>query len=271
MERHADLLLGRTTPVVNTYTPELLFPIERSNARRELGYAQKTPFYGVDVWHAYEVSWLDSTGKPQCAVARFEIPAHSPNLVESKSFKLYLNSLNSHKFTSEEDAINCIVEDISAVAGSPVKLTLFEVDDPRLTGAILSGNCLDSLGVTIGDMPPTSELLEAGEQVVEEMLYSHLLRSLCPVTGQPDWATVWIHYKGRAITRDSVLRYIISYRQHQEFHEQCVERIFRDILHSCAPEFLHVQAFYTRRGGLDISPFRSTSSQALPQARLNRQ
>ncbi|MFT6276984.1 MAG: 7-cyano-7-deazaguanine reductase [Halioglobus sp.] len=271
MASKPELLLGQSTPVVNTYSPQLLYPIDRAEARNTLGLSVVLPFVGVDVWHAYEMSWLDNSGKPVCRVGRFDIPADSANLVESKSFKLYLNSLNSKKFTSDQAAITCIVNDISSVAGTLVTLQLFDVDAPQLSGSALSGVCLDGLDVAIDDAPPSKALLEVSKQRTESKLFSHLLRSLCPVTGQPDWATVWIHYKGRAIEHRSLLRYIIAYREHQEFHEQCVERMFQDLLQSSDAEFLNIQAFYTRRGGLDISPFRSTRESARPQARLNRQ
>ena len=267
-----ELLLGKHTPVVETYSPEILYPIPRNSARVALGITGDLPFYGVDLWHAYEMSWLDSAGKPVSRVGRFSVPCSSPNLVESKSFKLYLNSLNSTRFQSERDAKNCIMEDVAAVAGAAVFLELFSPDDGALAGHTLKGVCLDDGDATVAQCEPAPEMITAdpGEQK-EEMLYSHLLRSLCPVTGQPDWATVWVHYRGGAIEHSSLLHYIIAYRQHQEFHEQCVERIFRDLKARCEPEFLHVQAFYTRRGGLDINPFRSTDASAKPQPRLNRQ
>ncbi len=267
-----ELLLGKYTPVVETYSPEILYPIPRKSAREALGIVGMLPFYGVDQWHAYEMSWLDINGRPVSRVGRFSIPCESPNLVESKSFKLYLNSLNSTRFESEHAAKNCIVEDITAVAGVTVSLELFTADDTTLAGQRLEGFCLDGGNAPVVQSEPVQEMIIASEsREKEEMLYSHLLRSLCPVTGQPDWATVWVHYRGKAIDHDSLLGYIIAYRQHQEFHEQCVERIFRDLLSKCEPEFLHIQAFYTRRGGLDISPFRSTDKAANPQPRLNRQ
>ena len=267
-----ELLLGRHTPVVEVYSPELLYPIPRSEARSSLGIGTTLPFHGVDVWYAYEMSWLNHSGRPVSRVGRFTIPVTSPNLVESKSFKLYLNSLNNSKFDSDEDAKTCIVADVGAIAGEKVQLELFVPDDVAIKGHILSGLLLDSGEASVGTQEPCSSQIEVSVgMVVEEKLYSHLLRSLCPVTGQPDWATVWIHYRGAAIDHASLLEYIIAYRGHQEFHEQCVERMFRDIHSRCNAEFLHIQAFYTRRGGLDISPFRSTEAVAQPQPRLNRQ
>jgi 7-cyano-7-deazaguanine reductase len=268
-----ELLLGRHTPVVEIYSPELLYPIPRSEGRAALDLPGAVPFYGVDIWYAYEMSWLDDTGRPVVRVGRFTIPATSENIVESKSFKLYLNSLNSSTFGSEEDAINCIEADISAITGEAVHLELFLPDDIALQGHILEGICLDGAGASIGTTEPRASQIERSgvEEIVEEKLFSHLLRSLCPVTGQPDWATVWVHYRGLPLDHASLLGYIIAYRQHQEFHEQCVERMFCDIQTRSEAQYLHIQAFYTRRGGLDISPFRSTQLDAQPQPRLNRQ
>lgn len=273
---NSQLLLGKNTPVVEVYTPQILFPISRSEARSTLGLSSELPFYGADLWHAYELSWLSSKGWPVARVGRFVVPADSPYIVESKSFKLYLNSLNSMRFESETAAQALIEADVSAIAGAPVSLSLHVVADPVLAGATLQGICLDDLDAcdTEADaiaIEPNLSMLKVCESVVEQALYCNLLRSLCPVTGQPDWATVWVHYRGLELDQASLLRYIISYRQHQEYHEQCVERIFTDLSQVCAPEFLHVQAYYTRRGGMDINPFRSTDPLAQPKARLNRQ
>ena len=266
------LLLGKHTPVVEVYSPEILYPISRSIAREGLGIVNELPFFGVDLWHAYELSWLDATGKPVSRVGRFTVPATSPCIVESKSFKLYINSLNNTRFEADSAAKKCIERDIGAAAGDAVSLELFEVDDPSLSGQLMSGINLDHCEPATTAAEPDPELLSVHPGTVkEEQLYSHLLRSLCPVTGQPDWATFWVHYRGAAIDHEALLAYIISYRQHQEYHEQCVERMFLDISASCQPEFLNIQAFYTRRGGLDINPFRSTSSSAKALPRLNRQ
>jgi 7-cyano-7-deazaguanine reductase len=271
-ESEREMLLGKSTPVIEEYTPALLYPIPRAQGRARLGLDQTLPFAGADLWHAYEMSWLDAAGKPVVRVGRFTIAASSPSMVESKSFKLYLNSLNNTRFSSEAELLAIVVKDISAVAGAEVRLELHDPADPVLAGAALAGHCLDDLPLTSSALDYDQELLRirSGE-VVQERLYSHLLRSLCPVTGQPDWATVWLHYSGAALDHSSLLDYIVSYRQHQEFHEQCVERMFLDIQRRCAPQFLHIQAFYTRRGGLDINPFRSTDPAAQPLPRLNRQ
>ncbi|MFT4825963.1 MAG: 7-cyano-7-deazaguanine reductase [Halioglobus sp.] len=272
MDDSKGLLLGKHTPVVEVYSPELLYPIPREIARGTIGLSDSLPFAGVDLWHAYELSWLDGTGKPVVRVGRFSVPATTPNIVESKSFKLYLNSLNNHRFESPESAKRCMETDVSEAAGGAVTLELFGVGDAQLAGADLCGIALDELEISPqSTQPDASNLIVDPGAIKEEVLYTHLLRSLCPVTGQPDWATLWIHYKGAALDHSSLLSYIISYRQHQEYHEQCVERMFLDISSRIQPEFLHIQAFYTRRGGMDINPFRSTNSTAIPQPRLNRQ
>jgi 7-cyano-7-deazaguanine reductase len=266
------MLLGRQTPVFDEYSPDLLYPIPRATGRALIGCGETPLFRGTDLWHAYEMSWLDSTGKPVVRVGRFTIPASSPNIVESKSLKLYLNSLNNTRFDSDEQVANIIRGDIAKVAGAGVALELLAADDACLAGAALSGHCLDELVVDATGQKPTADMLQLHTGgATEEKLYSHLLRSLCPVTGQPDWASVWIHYRGEALVHDSLLRYIIAYRTHQEFHEQCVERMFCDIHERTNPDLLHIQAFYTRRGGLDINPFRSTDPEAEPLPRLNRQ
>ncbi len=266
------LVLGRQTPVQTVYAPYILHSIPRVTARQHLGISTILPFQGADLWHAYEMSWLDSTGKPVVRVGRFTVPASSPNIVESKSFKLYLNSLNSTRFATVEEARATIIKDISDAAGEAVELQLLGVGDPSLTGTALSGECLDDVTVDPWFGAPRAEQLRVQSgHIVEEVLYSHLLRSLCPVTGQPDWATVWLHYRGATLQHSALLQYILAYREHQEFHEQCVERMFCDISRRCEPQFLHLQAFYTRRGGLDINPFRSTDPAARPLPRLNRQ
>jgi 7-cyano-7-deazaguanine reductase len=193
-------------------------------------------------------------------------------MIESKSLKLYLNSLNNHRFASQEQAKAVITRDLGAVAGAGVSLELVAPGDGSLAGANLSGDCLDDLPVAIPAGEPVADMLQLEEgPVARQRCYSHLLRSLCPVTGQPDWATVWFEYEGRPIVQETLLAYILAYRQHQEYHEHCVERMFRDIVAQCRPAALSIQAFYTRRGGLDINPFRSTDPDARPLPRLNRQ
>jgi len=271
-DRQGELLLGRATPLVDAYAPQLLYPIARADGRRALQFDGPPPFSGVDVWHAYELSWLDDTGAPRAAVGRISVPADTPNMVESKSLKLYLNSLHNTRYASSSALIDTIERDLSAVAGGDVDLTLWEIGDPSLAGAELAGTCLDGLAVAAPEGGPDAGLLNTrSEASVEEALYTHLLRSLCPVTGQPDWATLWLRYRGRALDRDTLLAYLLGYRNHREFHEQCVERIFIDILRCCAPGTLEVQGFYTRRGGLDINPYRCSDPSGRPLPRLNRQ
>jgi 7-cyano-7-deazaguanine reductase len=269
----SELLLGKHTPVVNDYSPQLLHPIPRAVGRGEIDAGGLAAMVGVDVWHAYELSWLGAQGRPVVRVGRFKVPATSPNLVESKSFKLYLNSLNHHRFDSDGAALACILADVSAVAGEPITGELFHLQDECLSGQALPGQCLDDLPVAYTEQSPSRELLQlAPTRAADDFVYyTHLLRSLCPVTGQPDWATLWLQYRGPVLEADSLLRYLLAFRQHQEFHEQCVERIFADLYTTLAPELLTVQAFYTRRGGLDINPFRSTDTDAQPRGRLNRQ
>lgn len=267
-----EMLLGRQVPVSPVYDPGLLYPIARDEGREQLGLARELPFHGADYWHAYELSWLDPRGKPVSRLGRFTIPADSPCLVESKSLKLYLNSLNNSHYESDEEAIETIRRDVGAAVGAELRLELFPQQEASFVGRLPPGRCLDGLPAQGVATRADPDLLAAdiGQQV-EEQLYSHLLRSLCPVTGQPDWATLWIHYRGPALDHEGLLRYIISFRDHQEFHEQCVERMFLDILRVCRPRELTVQALYTRRGGLDICPLRSTLPNVEPLSRMSRQ
>lgn len=253
-----DSPLGKQSPYIATYTPELLFPILRQRKREEIGVPHSLPFHGIDIWNGYELSWLNLQGKPQVAVAEFIIPCTSPYLIESKSFKLYLNSLNQSKFASA-DALKLILEqDLSRAADAPVKVKLILPQQfARLQMAEPSGTCLDELDVSIDTYEVAPQFLKHNSMHVEERLYSNLLKSNCLVTGQPDWGTVWIHYAGPKIDHAGLLKYIVSFRNHIEFHEQCVERIYMDITRHCQPKHLAVYARYTRRGGLDINPYRS--------------
>ena len=256
-----DSALGKTVAGSADYDPTLLFPIPRANGREALDLGSVLPFHGVDIWNAYELSWLDNRGKPQVAMAEFRIPASSPNLIESKSFKLYLNSLNQTRFVDAAELRRVLVGDLSAAAGSQIELALRAVDSlnpPPIEW--LDVRCIDDLDIEIDHYgPPQLEFLCLGEsdEPVEETLVSHLLKSNCPVTGQPDWASVQIRYRGRKVDQAGLLRYLVSYRNHDDFHEQCVERIFRDLLVRCGPQQLTVHARYSRRGGLDINPWRS--------------
>ncbi len=267
-------VLGQQVDYPSEYAPELLEPIARKLSRNTLGIAEPLPFRGVDYWTAYEVSWLDERGKPHVAIGEFLVPADSPNIIESKSFKLYLNSLNQARFSRLENVVAVLEKDLSAAAGASVlvHLSLLSQASQAHVG-LLPGECLDHLPVSINDYEPNTELLVCSENTeVSESLYSHLLKTNCPVTGQPDWGSVVVSYLGPAIDKEGLLKYIISFRQHQDFHEQCVERMFVDIMQRCKPIKLTVYARYTRRGGLDINPLRTNvDGVLLPDVRLVRQ
>ncbi len=262
MSSLADTLLGRAVEHEPAYSPDLLMPIARAAARAELGIGTPLPFVGSDRWTGFELSWLEPGGKPRVAVLRACVPADSPNLIESKSFKLYLNSYARERLASVDEARRRIAADLSAAAGRPVEVELLLPQDwQQLAPAALPGVCIDDLDIAIehtGALQPQALSADATEPV-EETLVSHLLKSNCPVTGQPDWASVVIDYRGPRIESAGLLRYLVSFRDVREFHEQCVERIFLDLSQRCAPEFLAVEARYTRRGGLDINPYRASS------------
>lgn len=264
--------LGREVRSTNSYDPSLLFPISRAANRESLGPVPS--WVGADVWNAYEMSWLNSRGKPVVAIGRFTVPQDSPNLIESKSFKLYLNSYNDERFADWSEVEKRLHVDLSAAAGADVTVDLMQLSQAEGEAlAALDGLCLDDLDVQIDAYTPAPQLLccAAGAARVTETLTSNLLKSNCPVTGQPDWGSVQIRYTGPQIDRDGLLKYIISLRQHDEFHEHCVEQMYCDILKACQPEFLMVYARYTRRGGLDINPWRASEPIAVPQQRTARQ
>jgi 7-cyano-7-deazaguanine reductase len=259
--------LGKDQPTPTASSPGLLFSIPRAAARAELGFGDALPFIGVDIWNAFELGWLDQRGKPRVGLAEFRVPATSPNLVESKSFKLYLNSFAQHRVPDTEALRHMLAADLSAAAGAPVTAVL-GTPTSKQSALIetLEGELIDDLPIEIHSYgPPDASLLYGNpDAVVEETLVSHLLKSNCPVTGQPDWASLQIHYHGPRLDRAGLLRYLVSFREHREFHEACVERIFRDVLAACAPTRLSVYARYTRRGGLDINPFRATPGWLMP-------
>ncbi|MEQ6916657.1 NADPH-dependent 7-cyano-7-deazaguanine reductase QueF [Halomonas aquatica] len=265
--------LGRESAYPEQYDARLLYPIPRAANRAPLGIeAGASPFVGEDEWHAFEVSWLNARGKPIVAVARFRLPADSPNLIESKSWKLYLNGFNQTRFESRQAVIDTLRKDLAWAADAPVSVELFDVDDEALAVQRLPGECLDHLDIDVTDYTPSADHLAVGEEVVEETLHSHLLKSNCPVTGQPDWGSVMIRYRGPRLDREGLLRYLIGYRQHQDFHEHCVEHIFMDLMARARPLRLLVLARYVRRGGLDISPWRATPGERPPSPlRLSRQ
>ncbi|MDA8448774.1 NADPH-dependent 7-cyano-7-deazaguanine reductase QueF [Acidovorax sp. NCPPB 3859] len=265
--------LGRVSGYTDQYDASLLFPLPRQPKRDEIGVTGAPPFFGADLWTAFELSWLNLRGKPQVALAHITVPCETPNIIESKSFKLYLNSFNNTRFTDAAEVQARIRTDISEAAwrGSDrqatvgVKLVLPEMFD-REPVQELDGLLLDRLDVECTHYTPAPELLHAnhGEAPVTETLTSHLLKSNCLVTGQPDWGSVRIQYSGAQIDQAGLLQYLVSFRNHNEFHEQCVERIFMDLWTRCRPIKLSVYARYTRRGGLDINPLRTSHPQALP-------
>ena len=269
-----EFVLGQQSAYPNQYDPNLLFPIARSDNRSTLGLnLQSTPpFFGVDIWNAYELAWLNLKGKPQIALAEFIIPADSPNMIESKSFKLYLNSLNQHCFADFTAVKTCLQHDLSQVLGTGLKVRLIqpcEITSNKKMAPIeeLDGQLLDRLDIEVNSHQNADPLLLKADHTsapITQTLVSHLLKSNCPVTGQPDWASVQIQYQGRPIDEEGLLRYLIGFRQLGEFHEHCVEKIFCDIKIQCQPEKLSVYARYTRRGGLDINPFRTDFNAAWP-------
>ncbi len=266
--------LGKASPYADQYDPGLLFPIARAPKRSEIGITGSVPFVGADLWTAFELSWLNERGKPQVALAHFTVPCETPNIVESKSFKLYLNSLNNTRFATAQDVQARLRADISEAvwrgAQHPgtvgVRLLLPEQFDQEPVHE-LDGLNLDRLDIECHTYQPAPELLRAAmdEAPVSEVLVSHLLKSNCLVTGQPDWGSVRIAYTGPQIDQERLLQYLVSFRNHNEFHEQCVERIYMDLWTRCQPIKLEVYARYTRRGGLDINPWRTSHPQTMPK------
>jgi 7-cyano-7-deazaguanine reductase len=268
--------LGKASIYSAQYDPGLLFPISRKEKRDELGLSGTLPFFGVDIWNAYEVSWLNMRGKPQIAIATVMVPADSPSIVESKSFKLYLNALNQTRLAGTDALLELLRADLSAAIGAPIQATLMLPDAfEKLKISELKGLSLDRLDIEVTSYVANDALLHSrtDEAPVEEILVSHLLKSNCLVTGQPDWGSVQIQYVGAPIDQEGLLQYLIGFREHHEFHEQCVERIFMDIMRRCKPQKLAVYARYTRRGGIDINPWRSnfTTGQRPPNQRNARQ
>ena len=268
----SELPLGREVAYPRTYDPSLLFPIARAQGRLALGLGGGAlPFIGHDRWHAYELSWLDGRGRPVVETATFLVPADSPHLVESKSLKLYLNSLNSTRFAGRDEVLARITADLSNAAGAPVTVDFglppVDAGDGAMPDAPVPVS-LDQLDVACDEYDaPNPALLSADDgEVVDEVLHSALLKSNCPVTGQPDWAGIRIAVRGPRIDREGLLRYLVSFREHAGFHEQCVEQVFVDLIARCRPQALSVEARYTRRGGLDINPWRATPGMPRPAA-----
>lgn len=264
-----DSELGKKSEYPQAYNPSLLLPIPRAQNRKLIGLTDSLPFYGFDIWQEYEISWLNLKGRPNVAIGQFIFSCSSPYLIESKSLKLYLHSLNNKPFASYEAVESLIASDLSNAVSDTVtvKITPFQLATPTVLTATLSGFCLDELDVTVNstDLYLNPTILTQEANWAKEVLYSHLLKSNCPVTAQPDWATVVVNYQGPKINAEGLLKYIISFRNHAEFAENCVERIFVDIQNQCHPSVLTVSAFYTRRGGKDINPIRSTQSDIKPE------
>lgn len=276
----STLGLGKQVAYCDHYDPSLLQAFPRQLARQEIGLVSTLPFDGVDIWNGYELSWLNHKGKPQIAILECRVPIHSPNLIESKSFKLYLNSFNQTPFESIATLEQCLVTDLSNCAGAKVALNILtypSFQQLQLHPAPVNALCIDELDVTIDAslsiMQAAQRLADSIDknQMVDEQLVSHLLKSNCLVTGQPDWGSVYIRYQGPQICHEHLLKLICSFRQHNEFHEQCVERLFTLLMQYGQANKLSVYARYTRRGGLDINPFRSNFEAPYPNHRLARQ
>ncbi len=265
--------LGKPAPYIDQYDASLLFPISRAAKRTEVGISGALPFLGADLWTAFELSWLNLRGKPQVALAHITVPCESTHIVESKSFKLYLNSFTNTRFTDAQEVRERIRADISEAVWRGgvlqstvgVKLLLPDMFDREPVHEI-DGLSLDRLDIECTRYTPAPDLLKSNkdEGPVSEVLCSNLLKSNCLVTVQPDWASVQISYSGPQIEQEGLLQYLVSFRNHNEFHEQCVERIYMDLWTRCQPNRLAVYARYTRRGGLDINPFRTSYPQPLP-------
>ena len=273
-QKMSKIPLGKPTDYPTEYSPQVLFAVPRIEARKALGLGDELPFHGEDLWNAWELTWLEPSGKPVVATAVIIVPADSPNIVESKSLKLYLNSLAMSQYASSDEVAGIISRDLSGTTGSEVDISILPANDSSTARIVdLPGDCIDDLEVQIDVSAgvDAETLRTVGEASVEEELHSHLLRSNCPVTNQPDMGSVLIRYQGPAIDRESLLRYIVSFRQHNDFHEACVERMFLDIKARCRPEKLTVYARCNRRGGLDINPFRSDFETTAENLRLWRQ
>jgi 7-cyano-7-deazaguanine reductase len=273
MAAHSDSPLGKAVPYADAYDPGLLFPIARAPQREALGITGALPFSGADLWTAYELSWLGPGGKPEIAIARFRVPADSPRIVESKSAKLYLNSFSQTRFAGQDEVARALRHDLAQACDGPVGVELVRpAAFAQLAIEPLAGVSIDNLDIEVHDYSPRTDALAAADAAIEETLVSHLFKSNCPVTGQPDWGSVQIHYRGPKIDRAGLLRYLVSFRQHTGFHEHCVERMFVELRERCRTEKLTVYARFTRRGGIDINPFRSNWEKApAPGGRTARQ
>ncbi|MGQ3891234.1 NADPH-dependent 7-cyano-7-deazaguanine reductase QueF [Legionella sp. CNM-4043-24] len=256
--------LGQVSSTDTSYNPDRLFPIPRISKREEIGIQGQLPFFGFDCWNHYEVSWLNEKGKPCVAVAVITYDCSTPYLIESKSLKLYFNSFNNTRFKDAEEIRRTVEQDLSKRLQGDAQVRILSLKDNELTQiqTTLTGECLDDLDISCDAYLVRPDYLSTEESHVQETLYSDLLKSNCLVTNQPDWGSVQIAYEGRKINREGLLKYLVSFRNHNEFHEQCIERIFVDIMNYCKPDRLSIQGRYTRRGGLDINPYRSTEKTA---------
>ncbi len=261
--------LGKKSAYGSSYDPSCLYPILRAGKRAEIGIdPANLPFVGFDCWNHYEVSWLNNKGKPMVAIAEIYYDCHSPKIVESKSLKLYFNSFNNTKFNNIAELESLIKNDLSERIETDVTVAIYPLGTLNNVAIqrSFSGESLDGLDVECSVYLVDPSFLSVSDELVEETLYSDLLKSNCLVTNQPDWGSVQIAYKGKKINREGLLKYLVSYRNHNEFHEQCIERIFVDIMQYCKPESLTVYGRYTRRGGLDINPYRTNG----PSPRLDK-
>lgn len=270
-----NLLLGLSVRLPSTRTPSLLCPMPRAEGRRRLGLDADLPFRGEDLWTGYELSWLDAQGKPEVSGLRLRIPCTSPNILESKSLKLYLNGLAQDRFRNREEVRRTLLADLDPVLGAALGVELLDLEDLGRARSSPPGKSLDGLELKAEQQardPMLLRCLEGGADAdAAETWHTHLFRSLCPVTGQPDWASLVVAYRGPAIAAESLLAYLVSYRSHAAFHEEVIEQVFLDIQRRCRPQRLSVSGHFLRRGGLDINPFRSTEAAAAPVRRLSRQ
>lgn len=265
---------GKKTEYVTTYRPSLLESLPRQEQRQSLGITEEAlPFRGLDVWNAYEFTWLNQKGKPEVAVARFEVPAKSAEMFESKSLKLYLGSYSNTKFGHRAEVVSTLESDLSLAAKTPVSVHLLTPEHINQTGlSAFQGTSLDALDIEMSEYYWDPEhLTVVSDTIVRESLFTHLFKSLCPITGQPDFASVLIQYSGRSMSHEGLLKYLVSYREHAEFAEQITERIFVDLMNRCTPDRLTVHAHFNRRGGIDINPFRSHEDTPPADVRLWRQ
>ena len=260
-----EVLLGHKTDYVDTYSPSLLCSLPRRDGHFGV--------FGEDRWMGYEFSWLNAKGRPEIAGIRLSVSADSACIVESKSMKLYLGSFAQTRFNTRAEVHQTLMQDLGAAFRAPVVLEILTLEQLPQTIAKMPGICLDALDVSMTSYEPIPDVLQIlpSEMSVDETLYTHLFRSLCPVTGQPDWASIVIEYTGRQIERQGLLKYLVSYRCHAGFHEAVVEEIFHDLQRLCAPQSLSVYGRFLRRGGLEINPYRSTEAGVAPDYRIHRQ